>query len=611
MKKWNRKSVAEILIERAHSEQKAFTFIESGGKKRTDLSYRELHNAALMIGKELQKTQKPGSRVLLLYASSREFIKAFMACHYAGLVAVPAYPPHPKLMNRMLPRILTVIRESDANIVLSDSSVFSDMKVVRDEIQELGNKIWIKTDELLNGPELDVNPDNFSFEKLALIQFTSGSTGNPKGVMISHQNLSHNCSIIQRTDSSEKDIGVSWTPIYHDMGLIFGLMFPLYTGFPMTLMSPLDFLMKPIRWIQELSELKATVTSAPNFAYELCARKVTEEQLKSLDLTALTMANVGAEPVRADSLQKFSDKFRVCGFNSKAFHPAYGMAEATLVISSEGSRLQPPVVLELNKAAIEENKVVLDTSGNSQKLTLVGAGKPMFEMMVEIVDPQTMNRLSEGQVGEIWVSGPSVAQGYWNLPEETKRDFQAIIANTGQGPFLRTGDLGFKKDGELFITGRIKDMIIIHGKNYYPNDIELSVEMAHAPVRPGCVAAFSIEVHGEEKVIVVAEVERRFKLSDSANIAKTVQLRVRSILPGFDPNTPIEFNEAEAAQNIRKNVRELSDVALHALVLIEAGSLPKTSSGKVQRLATKDAFLKNQLKVVHYWSADEIEIKAA
>ena len=525
------------------------------------------------------------------------------------MVAVPAYPPHPKLMNRMLPRILTVIRESDAGLVMSDAPVFSDMKSVRELMPELKSLGWIQTDQISNAEMGHCILGKPSMDQLALIQFTSGSTGAPKGVMISHGNLSHNCSLIQRCGTTENDIGVSWTPIYHDMGLIFGMMYPIYSGFPMTLMSPLDFLMKPLRWLQEISDLQATVTSAPNFAYDLCARKVTDEQLQTIDLSSVTMANVGAEPVRAESLNRFSQKFATCGFNPNAFQQAYGMAESTLVIVSDETRLKPPVLLTVDKSALEENRIETQIPNPASVTTLVGSGQAMFEMRVEIVDPATLQKVADGQIGEIWAAGPSVAKGYWKMPEETQRDFNAHLADTGEGPFLRTGDLGVKSGGQIFITGRIKDMIIVHGKNYYPHDIENAVETANAPVRPGCVAAFAIEEGGEEKIVVVAEVERRHKMS-APGLANAVQLRVKSVLPGFEPNAPVEFDKNSAVQMIRKNVTENCEITLHAVVLIEAGSIPKTSSGKIQRRATKAAYLKNELKEVHSWKASEILRKA-
>jgi acyl-CoA synthetase (AMP-forming)/AMP-acid ligase II len=613
VKNLNGISIAEILQQRAAQDivtgHKAFTFIENGGKVRRTLTYRELHLGAMAIAAELKKTLQPGSRVLLLYNSSLEFCRAFFGCLYAGMVAVPAYPPHPKLMNRMLPRILTVIRESDAGLVISDSPVFSDMKSVRELMPELKTLGWVLTDQIANAETSGGISRQAPMDQLALIQFTSGSTGAPKGVMISHGNLAHNCSLIHRCGTTPDDIGVNWTPVYHDMGLIFGMMYPIFSGFPMTLMSPLDFLMKPIRWLQEISELKATLTSAPNFAYDLCARKVTEEQLQAIDLSSLTMASVGAEPVRAESLNRFSKKFAACGFNPNAFQQAYGMAESTLVIASDESRLKAPVILTVDKKALEENRVETRISNPASVTALVGSGKPMFEMRVEIVDPATLQKVSDGQIGEIWAAGPSIAQGYWKMPEETKRDFNAHLADSGEGPFMRTGDLGVKWGDQIFITGRIKDMIIVHGKNYYPHDLESAVETANAPVRPGCVAAFAIEEGGEEKIVVVAEIERRHKMS-APGLANAVQLRVRSVLPGFDPNEPVEFDPASAIQTIRRNVTENCEVSLHSIVLIEAGSIPKTSSGKIQRRATKAAFLRKELKEIHSWHAADILLKA-
>jgi acyl-CoA synthetase (AMP-forming)/AMP-acid ligase II len=501
--------------------------------------------------------------------------------------------------------VLTVIREAAASLILADSSVFGDMKAVRELMPELKKLKWIQTDKVSNQGNLSLREVQITPDQLALIQFTSGSTGTPKGVMISHENLVHNCSLLHRCGITSDDIGVSWTPVYHDMGLIFGMLTPIYCEFPMTVMTPLDFLLKPVRWLQEISDLKATITCAPNFAYDLCARKVTNEQLAGLDLRSLTVATVSAEPVRAESLQRFNEKFASCGFTPKAFHPAYGMAESTLVVVADGIRMKHPVTLTVDKSSLEQNKIV-EIFGRPEKpgTELVSSGQEICEMRIEIVEPETGMILPDGMIGEVWVAGPSVAKGYWNMPDETNREFNAYLSEKKEGPFLKTGDLGFKKKNEIFITGRLKDMIIIHGRNYYPQDIERAVELADAPIRPGCAAAFSIDHDGEEKVVVIAEVERRHKFSNPGGIVKAVQLRVVSVLPGFDPNSPVDFEAEEAIKSIRKQVWEVNELTLHSVVLIAAGSIPKTSSGKIQRKAAREAFIRSDLKIVHVWSDD-------
>jgi acyl-CoA synthetase (AMP-forming)/AMP-acid ligase II len=340
------------------------------------------------------------------------------------------------------------------------------------------------------------------------------------------------------------------------------------------------FLQRPIRWLQAISRYRATCSGAPNFAYDLCIRKITSEQRTSLDLSSWDTAFTCAEPVRYETLERFAATFAPCGFRREAFYPCYGLAEATLVASG-GLKAAPPVVFTVQSAALERNCVIAGTGGKDDTRTLVSCGQCLGDQEIIIVNPETLTRCSPDEVGEIWIAGPSVAQGYWNRPEETKRTFQAYLAGTGQGPFLRTGDLGFLKDGELFITGRLKDLIIIDGYNYYPQDVEQTVEQSHPSLRPGCCAAFSVDIDGKECLVIVAEVERRS-------------------LPRRDqpPDAATSRFTAEVVQAIRRAVAESHDLRVYTVVLLKPGTIPKTSSGKIQRHACRANFLADNLDAI-------------
>ena len=325
--------------------------------------------------------------------------------------------------------------------------------------------------------------------------------------MVSHGNLLENSAhISQAFEITPDTVSVTWLPVFHDMGLTNGIIQPLCGGRQCVLMPPQSFLQRPVRWLQAISRYKATISGGPNFAYEMCARKITPEQRDALDLSSWKVAYNGAEPVRADTLERFAATFASCGFRPSSFYPCYGLAEATLIVTG-GLVKDEPIVCTTDVAALEHNAVVETSERQLNTRKLVGCGHAMADTKIVIVHPESSTACAHDEIGEIWVSGPSVTQGYWNQPEETERTFHAYLADTGEGPFLRTGDLGFLRDGELFVTGRLKDLIIIGGRNLYPHDIELTVEQSHAAVRPGCCVAFSVDVADEERLIIAAEVE--------------------------------------------------------------------------------------------------------
>jgi len=567
-------TLVDLLRYRAQNQSDctAYTFLQDGETEVGRLTYQELDRQAQGIAARLQSLDVTGSRALLLYPPGLEFIAAFFGCLYAGVVAVPAYPPR---RNQNMSRLQAIVASSQATVALTTTSLLGSIKG-RDGMEpELSELDWLGTDDIASNWVKVWQEPELSSDSLAFLQYTSGSTGTPKGVMVSHANLLHNLTLIHRSFADTPNSqGVSWLPPYHDMGLIGGVLQPLYVGAPMNLMSAMAFMQKPWRWLQAISRYQSTTSGGPNFAYDLCIRKITPEQRASLDLSSWEIAFTGAEPVRAETLECFAQTFAPCGFRREAFHPCYGMAETTLIVSG-GLKTAPPVICQVDGAALEQNRVRQVAGKQSGAKAIVGCGRSWLDQKILIVDPESLTACPPDKVGEIWVSGPSVAQGYWERTQETKQTFHAYLADTGEGPFLRTGDLGFLQSGELFVTGRIKDVIIIRGQNHYPQDIELTVEKSHPALQTGCGAAFAVEVKGSERLVVVQEVKR-------------------SYLQKLDVN--------QVVGNIRTAVTAQHDLQVYATVLIKTGSIPKTSSGKIQRHACRSGFITGSLNVVEDWS---------
>ncbi len=565
-------------------EQIAYTFLVDGETEAVSLTYKELDCKARAIAVHLQSFCPVGERALLLYPPGLEYIAAFFGCLYAGVVAVPAYPPRP---NRSMYRLQGILADAQAKAALTTKSILANLERRFAQAPELKTLQWLATDNIADNLAGQWQELTLSGSILAFLQYTSGSTAAPKGVMITHSNLLHNSSSIHRAfQHSSNSSVVSWLPMYHDMGLIGGVLQPLYGGFPVTLMSPLIFLQRPIRWLQAISKYRATSSGGPNFAYDLCVRKIQPEHLTTLDLSSWNVAFNGAEPINWETLERFAATFEPCGFPRKAFYPCYGMAEATLFISG-GLKTAPVVTKTVQGEALEQHRVVPASADEKSARIVVGCGQTLPDQRIVIVHPETLTECAPSEVGEIWVSGPSIAQGYWNQPEETERAFGAYLADTGEEPFLRTGDLGFLENGELFITGRLKDVIVINGRNYYPQDIEWTVEQTHPQIKPSCAAGFSIDVAGEEQLVVVAEVERgyqkrRRQATDSPN--------------GYSqPSSP---DTQELIQSIRREVSKHHDLKVYTALLLKPGSIPKTSSGKIQRHACRASFLAGTLEVI-------------
>ena len=569
-------TLVDLLRRRAlcQPDQLAYTFLLDGETSELHLTYRELEQHARAIAAALQLAGARGGRALLLYPPGLDFIEGFFGCLYAGVVAVPAYPPDPAKLQRTLPRLQAVIADAQATLVLTTSPILAMAKLIFAEAPDLKALHWLATDTVVGGVEDDGLAEQATADDLAFLQYTSGSTGRPRGVMLTHANLLHNAGLIFHVfEHTETDSYVSWLPMFHDMGFMVGVLQPLYAGIRAVVMSPASFLQRPARWLQAISRYRATTSGGPNFAYDLCARKVTMEDAAALDLGSWSVAFNGAEPVRAETLDRFASRFDCCGFRRAALYPCYGLAEATLIVTG-GRKESPPVIKRMGAAALEKNGAAETSGVDTKSKLLVGCGGVLPGERVAIVDPESLTELESGRVGEIWVFGPSVAGGYWNCPEETERTFKAFLSDTGEGPFLRTEDFGFIEDGELYITGRIKDLIIIRGLNHYPQDIEWTVERCHAAIRPGCGAAFSVEAGGEERLVIVQEIDTR---------------------QGPDPEQVIEA--------IREAVASEHELQVYAAALIKPGQIPKTSSGKIQRRASRQRFLDSALDPVAEWRA--------
>jgi acyl-CoA synthetase (AMP-forming)/AMP-acid ligase II len=580
-------TLVELLRWRAlkRPEQQIYTYLVDGEIEGSHLTFAELDCQARAIGALLQSHRAKGKRALLLYPPGLEFIPAFFGCLYAGVIAVPLPPPNMAQPRRTLPRLRTIANDAQPTLVLTTSSILSRVEGLFTEAPELQKMHWLATDKVGSSAAQDWRNPGATKDTLALLQYTSGSTAVPRGVMVSHGNLVENSVHISRAFEVTSDtVSVTWLPVFHDMGLTNGIVQPVYGGRRCVLMPPQSFLQRPLRWLQAVSRYQASVSGGPNFAYEMCVRKITPEQRASLNLSNWKVAYNGAEPVRADTLKRFAAAFASCGFRPNFFYPCYGLAEATLIVSG-GVVEDEPVLCTTKVEALEHNGIAEASDAAQNVRTLVGCGCAMPHTKVVITHPESKVACAAGEIGEIWVSSPSVAQGYWNRPEESERTFDACLADTGEGPFLRTGDLGFLRDGELFVTGRLKDLIIIGGRNLYPHDIELTVEQSHAAVRTGGCVAFSVDITDDERLIVAAEIERRYELErfnrkdDSRDVSGAIDQNGRP---------PADLDAVSRA--IRRAVAEEHDVRVHAVVLLRAGSIPKTPSGKVQRRVCQAKF---------------------
>ncbi|MFI4954537.1 MAG: AMP-binding protein [Gammaproteobacteria bacterium] len=564
----NKKSntVVDYLLHHAQTipEHKAFTFLADGIEEQEYLTYAKLDKQARAIAAILQQKVRPKDRVLLCYFPGLDFVTAFMGCLYADAIAVPTYPLK---NNRHGQRLLKILSDCEPSLILGTQKSLEVMQAQ----QEFSHYSYLHTDAM-NEDSASLYRHHLARAKdLAFLQYTSGSTGKPKGVMVSHANICANVTIIQQHfHGGLNDIAVSWLPVQHDMGIIGNFLYTLCFGTREIWMAPAAFLEHPIRWLAAIDKYGANICGSPNFGYQLCVDNITEKELAGIDLSKLEIAYVGSEPVRAETLQQFTQKFAPYGFNERAFLPCYGMAETTLLISCVPKEQNPTVVL-LNKDALTRGCIEEDPSSH---YPLVSCGYIDKSYTAKIINATTLEVAQPGEVGEVWIRGPSVAQGYWGKPTTSKKTFHAQLAND-KNFYLRTGDLGFILQDQLYITGRLKDLIIMQGRNIYPQDIEKAIEITNSAIRPGCSAAFPLEINNAEQLIVVAEIKRSAR------------------------KTPVE----QIFHSMRQAVFDAVEVVPYHLILLPPLCALRTTSGKIQRKETKSAYLAGELPIL---AADEI-----
>lgn len=558
----------------------AFTFLVDGEREGPSTTYSALDQAARAIAASLREHGvRPGDRALLVYPPSLDFIPAFFGCLYAGVIAVPAYPPQPAQASRTLPRLLSIVGDAEVAIVLTNTAIADGAASLRRHAAAIDLVPWLCTDTIDPSAAASWTPQRLDDDPLAFLQYTSGSTASPKGVMVSHWNLLHNLAYANHAaENDESTVSVSWLPVIHDMGLIEGVLGPVYSGYPAYLMAPASFLQRPTRWLRAITRYRATTSGGPNFAYDLCVRKITDAQRGELDLSSWRIAYNGAEPIRRDTLLQFHERFRDVGFRWRSFYPVYGLAESTLLVSTGGAGYEP--VLRDADASHLARGELRDARPAAATRPLVSSGPASFGTRVVIVDPESCEPCIDGRIGEIWVSSPSVARGYWRRVRETRETFDARLAN-GDGPFLRTGDLGVLSAGELFVTGRLKDLLIVRGLKHFPQDIELTAERQDDALRPGCSAAFAIDGEEGEAVGIALEVDPR-------------------ALPG-DPEEQ-QGRLASITRAVRQAVSEHHGITLSIVSLLPLGAMPKTSSGKVRRRDCRVAILSGSLDEMARWA---------
>lgn len=568
------KTFCDILVAHAEKnpENTAFTFLVSGVAKEAPLTVGELHLQAMAVASQLRRHHGTNERAILLFPSGLEFIIAFMGCLYEGTIAVPTYPPDLGQMHSLI-RLKNIVQNARPKIILTTGEIQNLFQGFKEQamqmIPELQGVEWITVDR---HAKVDAawTAGKISLGTIAFLQYTSGSTSKPRGVIITHENLVSNQKMIeQKFEHSRESMMGGWLPLYHDMGLIGMILQPLFVGFPSIFMSPWDFLKKPLRWLEAISKYHITTSGAPNFAYDLCVRKIASEQKQNLDLKSWTIAFNGAEPIHHETLTRFAQTFASNGFRDTSFYPCYGLAESTLLVAGTKKGAKPKF-LHVDKEALAAHRVAESASGT----TLVSVGTKSPGMTIQIMNPDSSAPCPPNCVGEICLQGPNMSKGYFGPLTPSHQGRGDIL---GEGGFFKTGDLGFMKDGELYITGRLKDLIIIYGQNHYPQDIERTVEKVDPVIRPGCVAAFAIDEESKE------------------SLALAIELRENNL----------STDELDALiRKIKKAVNQEHEIKVCALALIREKTLPKTSSGKLQRGLCKKMFLNKQLDLTHpiHWS---------
>jgi acyl-CoA synthetase (AMP-forming)/AMP-acid ligase II len=558
-----------LAMEQDPSTEPLFTFLERGENQIAAITAAELFRQAAQVAGRLQSLTAAGDRVLLVFPHRLEFAVGFFGCVLAGVAAVPTVPPR---SSRTVESLLAVTASAQPAVALTLESLRPSLDAVLRECAS-GPVRCCSIESLLAEQRSAFRLPDLKPQDLAYLQYTSGSTGIPKGVEVSHRSVLHNCCLLR--DALELDAGtrlVSWLPFFHDWGLVGCLVFPLFMRMSAYFFDPMEFLYAPIRWLAAISRFRAQLSCAPNFAYQLCAEVVRDDQKPALDLSSWQVAMVGAEPVRKSTLEQFAAAFAGCGFRREALYPSYGLAENTLIVAG-GRRSSPPAYISVDRSALERRQVILrDEADLRRSRTLVGCGRPLGDQRVEIVNPATCIPCGEGEAGEVWVAGDSVTRGYWQRPSDSEQSYFAHLRNGDATNFLRTGDIGFMSGNELFLCGRMKDVIIKGGSNYFAEDIERVAEQGHASLRACGGAAFSVDVDDIERLVIVHELNYGEKCARDDVVA-----------------------------GIQEAMVDAFGMMADAIVLIQPGSLPKTTSRKICRQQTRMLFLRQELQTVATW----------
>lgn len=544
-------------------------FLDEQESVQQSWTFAELDRRARAIATHLQARGLREKTVGLAYPSGLEFVAAFCGALYAGAIAVPMPLPRSRGNDE---RTATILEDSGATLVLTNAAHRS---VIEKQLGSTGSTLEIAASDSLPDESNKWTPETWRQDQLALLQYTSGSTRLPRGVMISHGNLAANLeSLREMLRTHPNSVGVSWLPLFHDMGLIAGVLEPLWVGYSAYLMTPASLVQSPMRWLRAFTRYRGTIGGGPNFGYQACVDAAKTSGTGGLDLSSWELAWNGAEPIRPDTLEAFRKTFAPVGLRQDSLTPSYGLAESTLLVTTNNGDM-PAHDLVVDEDELRHGRVRPCAAGAPRAKRLIASGRPGSGIHVRIVDPETRREKGAQQVGEIWVSSDSVGKGYWQKQADTITTFRAHL-DSSEGPFLRTGDLGFLEGGELFVTGRLKDVLVIRGANYYPHDLEHTVESSHRALRPDAGIVIGLEDGPGVRVVAVQEVRRDCW---------------RSVRPD------------EICEAIRRAVAREHQLALQGVVLLKPYGIPKTSSGKVQRGRCRADLENRELPVLHEWWA--------
>lgn len=566
------RSFVDVLDERCQKQpdQLAYGFLSRGETLTHTLSYAQIHHQAKQLATVLLQKCQPGDRALLLFPDGLEFIYSFYACLIAGIIAVPTFTPR---ANRPVDKTAKIARNADVKLILSTGTIQHSLEAIFAQHEYLKSIDWLAVDQCPEQSAAAITWPKINADDIAFLQYTSGSTSDPKGVQISHRNLLANQAMIKHDfQHSSSSVMVGWLPLFHDMGLIGNVLQPMYVGYPVYLMSPLAFLQKPVRWLQAISQYRATTSGAPDFAYKYCAEKINDNQLSGIDLSSWRVAFNGAEPVKANTLSTFYNNFSAIGFAEKAFYPCYGMAEATLFICGADVDEKPRTIqAERAELQLGTNVRAYETSDAPTQTVLVSSGRLHSDENLLIVNPETFEPADNGTIGEIWIYGQHVSSGYWNNPNANSDFHNAYLATDKkrQKAYFRTGDLGCSINHQLYVTGRVKELIIVNGQNHYPHDLLDTVKQSNQALYSGNGAVFSFADKDQENIVVLHEVKPKQA-----------------------------YNFPQLISDICQQVSQVHGLTLHDIILTKPGSIPKTSSGKIKLHSCKKDYLENTLPII-------------